>query len=54
MFVKRFLGNGKMVILDEVEVGDRPAGEYVLSFRWDSDTAAQVWQSCAFVTLYIK
>jgi len=26
-------------------------GEYVLGFRWDCETSAQVWQSCADVTI---
>ncbi len=28
-----------------------PAGEYVLGYRWDCETSAQVWQSCADVTV---
>lgn len=28
-----------------------PAGEYVLGFRWDCETSAQIWQSCADVTI---
>jgi hypothetical protein len=27
------------------------AGEYVLGFRWDCESSAQVWQSCADVTI---
>ena len=26
-------------------------GEYVLGFRWDCESSAQVWQSCADVTI---
>lgn len=26
-------------------------GEYVLGFRWDCETSAQIWQSCADVTI---
>merc|ERR1712183_47909 len=26
-------------------------GEYVLGFRWDCEASAQVWQSCADVTV---
>lgn len=28
-----------------------PPGEYVLGFRWDCETSAQVWQSCADVKI---
>jgi hypothetical protein len=27
------------------------AGEYVLGFRWDCEASAQIWQSCADVTI---
>lgn len=27
------------------------AGEYVLGFRWDCESSAQVWQSCADITI---
>jgi len=27
------------------------SGEYVLGFRWDCETSAQVWQSCADITI---
>jgi len=26
-------------------------GEYVLGFRWDCETSAQIWQSCADITI---
>jgi hypothetical protein len=26
-------------------------GEYVLGFRWDCESSAQVWQSCADITV---
>ena len=28
-----------------------PPGEYVLGFRWDCESSAQVWQSCADITI---
>jgi lytic starch monooxygenase len=27
------------------------AGEYVLGFRWDCESSAQVWQACADITI---
>ena len=27
------------------------AGDYVLGFRWDCESSAQVWQACADVTI---
>merc|ERR1711972_213494 len=38
-------------IVDKVRVPNVPAGEYVLSFRWDSEQTPQVWNSCADVTI---
>lgn len=38
-------------IVDKVRVPDLPAGDYVLSFRWDSEQTPQVWNSCADVTI---
>ena len=39
-------------IVDVLAVpSDLPAGEYVLGFRYDSEMTAQVWQSCADVTI---
>ena len=29
-----------------------PAGKYVLGFRYDCETSAQVWQSCADVKIF--
>ena len=28
-----------------------PAGDYVLGFRWDCEATAQIWQSCADITI---
>ena len=36
---------------DYLKVPDVPPGEYVLSFRWDCEASAQVWQSCADITI---
>merc|ERR1712000_543386 len=38
-------------IVDKVEVPDVPPGDYILSFRWDSEQTNQVWNSCADVTI---
>lgn len=38
--------------MDRVEVpADIPPGAYVLSWRWDCEESAQVWQNCADVTI---
>merc|ERR1711970_1151183 len=49
-------GRGKgmkyLIRKDKVKVPKNlPMGDYVLSFRWDAEWAAQVWVSCAFVKL---
>jgi len=28
-----------------------PAGDYVVGFRWDCEETAQVWNSCAEITV---
>ena len=38
-------------IVDHVVVPKLPAGDYVLGFRWDCEETAQVWSSCADVTI---
>merc|ERR1711998_508453 len=38
-------------IVDQVQVPDVPPGDYVISFRWDSEQTPQVWTSCADVTI---
>jgi len=38
-------------IVDKVKVPDVPEGDYVVSFRWDSEQTNQVWNSCADVTI---
>ena len=39
-------------IIDRVEVPtDLPTGEYLLSFRWDTEQTPQVWAQCADVTI---
>lgn len=38
-------------VVDKVRVPELPEGEYVLSFRWDSEQTLQVWSSCADVTI---
>ena len=30
---------------------DIPAGDYVLSYRWDCEMTSQIWQSCADITI---
>jgi len=40
-------------IVDKVRVpADLPAGDYVLSFRWDCEQTPQVWNTCASVKLW--
>jgi hypothetical protein len=38
-------------IVDKVQVPYLPEGDYVVSFRWDSEQTNQVWVSCADVTI---
>lgn len=38
-------------VVDKVVVPDVPPGDYVLQFRWDAETFAQVWNSCADVSI---
>ena len=39
-------------IIDSVRVpSDTPAGEYVLSWRWDCEMTAQVWNACSDITI---
>ena len=39
-------------IADKVHIpADLPAGEYLLSFRWDCEQTAQIWSQCADVTV---
>jgi len=39
-------------VVDQVRVPSNiPAGDYYLSFRWDSEQTPQVWSSCADVTI---
>jgi len=38
-------------IIDKVIVPDVPAGEYVLSWRWDAEQTKQVWAQCSDVTI---
>ena len=41
-----------VTILDTVRVPrDTPPGEYVLSWRWDCELTAQVWNACADITV---
>ena len=41
-----------VTILDKVRVpADIEPGEYVLSWRWDCELTAQVWNACSDVTI---
>jgi len=41
-----------ITIYDKLLVPEHlPPGEYVLGLRWDCETSAQVWQSCADITI---
>jgi hypothetical protein len=47
-FTDRF----KFHIVDKVHVPEElPAGEYVLSWRWDVEQSPQVWANCADITI---
>lgn len=37
--------------MDKVKVPQLPPGDYVVSFRWDSEQTPQVWASCGDVTI---
>jgi len=42
----------KFNIIDKVQVPvDLIPGEYVLSFRWDTEQTPQVWANCADITV---
>lgn len=39
-------------VVDSVMIPkDLPAGEWVISWRWDCEESTQVWNSCADVTI---
>lgn len=38
-------------IVDVLEVPDVPTGDYVLGWRWDCEETAQVWNSCADISI---
>ena len=38
-------------MLDVVRVPKLPAGKYVVGFRYDCDSTAQVWSNCADITI---
>jgi hypothetical protein len=38
-------------VLDKVRVPNVPAGEYVVSFRWDCEQTPQIWSQCSDVTI---
>lgn len=38
-------------IVDKVTVPNVPAGDYVISFRWDSEQTPQAWTQCGDVTI---
>eukprot|EP01052_Picozoa_sp_SAG31_P004143 SAG31_NODE_169_length_21415_cov_29.765338_5_plen_59_part_00 len=40
-----------ITMYDYLRVPDVLPGEYVLGFRWDCESSAQVWQACADVTI---
>ena len=42
-------------VMDSVQIpADLPAGEYVLSWRWDAEQTKQVWSQCSDVTITAK
>merc|ERR1740133_1173 len=38
-------------VVDELKVPEGLSGDYVVSWRWDSEQSAQVWTQCAIVTI---
>lgn len=44
-------GSADYSIVDLVRVPEGLRGEFVLSWRWDSETTAQVWTQCAVVSI---
>jgi hypothetical protein len=41
----------KVTTYDKLRVPEHLVpGEYVLSFRWDCESSAQIWQSCSDIT----
>jgi hypothetical protein len=38
-------------IVDKVKVPEVPSGEYVVSFRWESEQTPQIWSTCSQVTI---
>lgn len=38
-------------IVDKVKVPNVPDGDYVISFRWDSEHKNQIWNSCGDLTI---
>merc|ERR1711918_119951 len=38
-------------VVDKVRVPNVAPGDYVVSFRWDSEQTPQVWASCSDVTI---
>jgi hypothetical protein len=45
-------GRFKFEMVDSLKVPDTlPAGDYVLSWRWDCEQTPQVWNSCADITV---
>ena len=46
--------NGKWEIVDTIKVPDDiEEGDYVLSWRWDSESTPQVWTSCAVISVEV-
>lgn len=49
-FAKAYEGS-QLDIVDKVRVPDVPPGDYVVSFRWDSEQTPQVWNQCGDVKI---
>jgi lytic starch monooxygenase len=39
--------------VDTVAVPDVPAGEWVLGWRYDTESTDQVWSNCADITIVV-
>jgi len=42
---------GRWKIVDELKVPESLSGDYVVSWRWDSEQTPQVWTQCSIVTI---
>jgi len=48
---RKIVDSGSYEIVDTVRVPEGLEGDYVFSWRWDSEQTAQVWTQCSVVTI---